>query len=230
MLGIVIGSFEKYFDFSKLEKKIENINNKQVELFISEKCYFIPRHGIAHKIPPHLIDYRTNILAMTKNNVDKIISFSVCGSLKKEIVPGQIVIPDDFIRFNRVETFNSLEVLHVVPKIDEGLRKKIIEICKQNHINYIDKATYMNVTGPSLETKAEIKMYSCFADIIGMTMAYEATFCNEIGVPFGAVCPVSNYGNGIGEEELSQELIEENIKKMMPYINKLIDLIVAHIK
>ena len=65
------------------------------------KIAFIPRHGRRHSFPPHLINYKANIWAMMDLGVKRIIAPSAVGSLKEEIKPGDIVIPDQFIDFTK---------------------------------------------------------------------------------------------------------------------------------
>jgi len=62
---------------------------------------FLPRHGRNHEIPPHRIPYKANIVALKMLGVKKIISTCIAGSLKKEIVPGSFVLPDQFIDMTR---------------------------------------------------------------------------------------------------------------------------------
>ena len=69
---------------------------------------FLPRHGRGHRLLPSEVNYRANIYGMKKLGVTRIISVSAVGSMKEEIVPGHIVIPDQFIdRTNgsRADTF-----------------------------------------------------------------------------------------------------------------------------
>src|SRR3989304_1826138 len=68
---------------------------------------FLPRHGKGHKILPHEINFRANIYGMKKLGVEWIISVSAVGSMKKEIMPGDIVIPDQFYdkTKSRISTF-----------------------------------------------------------------------------------------------------------------------------
>src|SRR3954471_23643450 len=61
------------------------------------KLVFLPRHGRGHRILPHEINFRANIWGMKKLGVDWILSVSAVGSLKAEIRPGDIVVPDQFI-------------------------------------------------------------------------------------------------------------------------------------
>src|SRR5512137_1277658 len=61
------------------------------------KMVFLPRHGKGHRFLPSEVNYRANVYGMKKLGVERIISVSAVGSLKEEIFPGHIVIPDQFI-------------------------------------------------------------------------------------------------------------------------------------
>ncbi|MGZ9272934.1 MAG: MTAP family purine nucleoside phosphorylase, partial [Candidatus Binatia bacterium] len=58
---------------------------------------FLPRHGRGHRWLPTEVNFRANIFAMKKLGVERIISVSAVGSLRAEIAPGHLVVPDQFI-------------------------------------------------------------------------------------------------------------------------------------
>src|SRR5437762_8057589 len=58
---------------------------------------FLPRHGRGHRWLPTEINFRANIYALKKLGVERIISISAVGSLRQEIAPGHVVVPDQFI-------------------------------------------------------------------------------------------------------------------------------------
>jgi 5'-methylthioadenosine phosphorylase len=64
------------------------------------KVAFLPRHGRNHTIP-HGINYRANIWALKEIGVTRIISPSAVGSLDTSFVPGDIIVPDQFIDFTK---------------------------------------------------------------------------------------------------------------------------------
>ena len=66
-----------------------------------KKVAFMPRHGKKHSIPPHMINYCANIWAFKELGITRIISPSAVGSLKKEIKPGEFVLPTQFIDFTK---------------------------------------------------------------------------------------------------------------------------------
>jgi 5'-methylthioadenosine phosphorylase len=61
----------------------------------------------------------------------------------------------------------------------------------------IDGAVYAATQGPRLETAAEInRLQGEGADIVGMTGMPEAALAREMGMPYAALCAVSNWAAG----------------------------------
>jgi len=200
LLGTNLGDFRGGFVGTEYGK---------VYILKGEDAIFIPRHGKERKIPPHRINHRANIKAFEKEGIKKIISMNSVGSLKKELKPGSIAVPDDYIALN-TPTFYDDEIVHITPELDEELRQIIIKTAKDLGIKVIPKGIYFQTTGPRLETKAEINLMKNFADLVGMSLASEATLSQELGIGYASICSVDNYANGIIDEELDfEEVVEE---------------------
>ena len=69
---------------------------------------FLPRHGVGHRYLPSEINYRANIYAMKKLGVEWIISVSAVGSMREEIEPGHLVVPDQFYDHTKLRTATAL--------------------------------------------------------------------------------------------------------------------------
>jgi len=207
MLGIITGTslIQEEFEGRKETVRTEYGN---AEIFVGDTAVFLPRHGVAMDTPPHRINYLANISALKKSGVDGVVCVCSTGSLKMELVPGTMVVPDDYINFGRCVTFYDREIRYTVPSLDERLRNRIVKASRGR-----EKGVYVQTHGPRFETKAEIAVLRRYADIVGMTMANEATLCSEIGIPVAALCTVDNYANGVSPQELSYETIIENVKK-----------------
>ena len=117
ILGVIGGSGLYHMKELKIlqETTIKTpFGNPSGPLTIGEICgtrlAFLPRHGVGHRIPPSEINFRANIFAMKKIGVERIISVSAVGSMKEEIPPGHIVIPNQFIdrTYRRISTFFTL--------------------------------------------------------------------------------------------------------------------------
>jgi len=212
MLGIITGTslIGEEFKGRKCRKKTVRTGYGDVGVFEGRDAIFLPRHGVAMDTPPHRINHRANISALKESGVDGVVCGCSTGSLNPEIPPGTLVVPHDYINFGMPLTFYDNEIRHIVPALDEGLRSKIVEASRGK-----DGGVYVQTHGPRFETKAEIRVLGQFADIVGMTMANEATLCCEAGIPVAALCTVDNYANGVAAQEpgLSYETIIGNIER-----------------
>ena len=207
MLGIITGTslIRKQFEGTK---KTIRTRYGNAELFEGDRALFLPRHGMNADIPPHKINHLANIMALQKSGVVGVVGVYSTGSMKLDIPPGTLVVPHDYIDLGGCLTFYDDEIRHVVPELDQGLRDRLI---RASHGK--DGGVYVRTRGPRFETKAEISMLSRYADLVGMTMASEATLCSEIGIPVAAICTVDNYANGVSDQELSYETVTKNAEK-----------------
>ncbi len=168
---------------------------------------FLPRHGKGHKITPSEINYAANIYALKVSGVEKVISVSAVGSLKKEIKPGDMVIADQFFDFtkNRKSTFfgNGI-VAHVsmAEPVCPYLRKIVINACKALGITFHDGGSYLCIEGPQFSTKAESFFYKNNGmDVIGMTNATEAKLAREAELCYATIAMATDYDCWHEEEE-----------------------------
>jgi len=140
------------------------------------KMVFLPRHGRGHRLLPSEVNYRANIYGMKKLGVERIISVSAVGSLQEEIVPGHIVIPDQFIdrtKGVRKDTFfGNGVVAHagfadpVCSCLSDTLEQAARSVGAVVHRG----GTYVCMEGPAFSTRAESFMYRGLeAAVIGMT-------------------------------------------------------------
>ncbi|MEI7590785.1 MAG: MTAP family purine nucleoside phosphorylase [Deltaproteobacteria bacterium] len=211
--GIVSGTlFSNASVFGEMiDQKIEN-KYGEVIAYASNDIVFLPRHKSANKkyTLPHQINHLANMLALKELGVTQVIGVASTGSLKKHITPSSILVPNDFISLYQLPTTIENEAKHMVPKFDSVVREGLIEAIIRTKQSFFDGGVYWQVPGPRLETKAEITMMASFADVVGMTIASEASVCLELELPYAAICSVDNYANGIGDELLSMENIVKN--------------------
>lgn len=165
------------------------------------------RHGPERRIPPHRLNHRANLWALRELGATHVLATASSGSLKKSIRPGAFVVPDDFVAFWNIPTFHDEDVLHTTPRLDPRLRDILVSAGKDASASMRNRGVYVQTSGPRLETPAEIAHFATLGDVVGMTMASEATLANELGIPYAAVCSVDNYCNGIVERPLTIEQI-----------------------
>lgn len=165
-----------------------------------EKCVFIPRHGEKHTLLPSEVNYKANIYAFKFLGVDRIISLSAVGSLKENIRPMDIVLPDQYLdRTNMAREstfFGGGLVAHV--SFDEpvcpALREHIYENSSDISAKVHPEGTYINIEGPEFSTKAESFLYKSWGgDIIGMTNMTEARLAREAGICYSTVAMITDY-------------------------------------
>jgi len=170
---------------------------------------FLPRHGKDHRIPPHKLNHRANLWALKEIGATHVIGTSSTGSLKKAIRPGSFVVPDDFVGFWDIPTYYDDRVVHTTPSLDASVRAALSEAAKDAKAVVRDRGVYVQTTGPRLETRAEIAFFKSIGDVVGMTMASEATLASELGLPYASLCTVDNFAHGIVDEPLTFETIRE---------------------
>ena len=170
------------------------------------RVVFIPRHGRKHSIPANLVNHRANLWAMKEEKVSNVIATSSSGSLKKAIRPGCLVVPDDFMCFWSIPTVRD-DVHHATPRLDPDIRNLLAKAASKTHTEVRKTGIYIQTLGPRLETKAEIAFFKDYGDILGMTLASEATVACELDMAYASLCSVDNYCNGILRRPLTYKQI-----------------------
>jgi 5'-methylthioadenosine phosphorylase len=203
-----------------VKKTLETPYGK-AEVYVKDSLAFIPRHGSSRTTPPHRINHRANVSALRSLGAKKIIGLCMTGSLNKKIRPPAIAIPDDYISPWNIPTFYDDRIIHITPKLDEGLRRLITETARENRIKTINGGVYVQTTGPRLETKAEVRMLKNHGDIVGMTMASEATLAQELNISYAAICSVDNYAHGLSKRPLDFKKVLEESRKNTDKITRL---------
>jgi 5'-methylthioadenosine phosphorylase len=164
------------------------------------RLVFLPRHGKGHRFMPSEVNYRANIYGMKKLGVEQIISVSAVGSLREEIVPGHIVIPDQFIdrtKGVRKDTFFGEGVVAHVQFADPvcaELSAKLHEAAILSGATVHNGGAYVCMEGPAFSTRAESRIYRTFgASVIGMTNLTEAKLAREAEICYGVIALSTDY-------------------------------------
>ena len=160
---------------------------------------FLPRHGKGHRIMPTDINYRANIYGMKKLGVERILSVSAVGSMKEEIKPGDIVIPDQFYdhtKHRRSTFFGNGVVAHVgmAEPVCTELSTILIEAGEKVGATVHRGGTYLCMEGPQFSTRAESMTYRTWnVDVIGMTNATEAKLAREAEICYSTIALATDY-------------------------------------
>jgi purine nucleoside phosphorylase len=211
--------------FDRWEKTVVQTPYGEVLLRKTAGYVFLQRHGIQN-FPPHSINHLANIWALKSIKVRTVVAINSVGSLQSGIKPGAFVIPDDFFSPCSIPTFFQEEMRFIVPNMDENLAKRLYRVCRRLDMNVTLGGVYVQTTGPRLETRAEINFFKRFGDIIGMTLASEATLCMEQRIRYVSVCSVDNYGNGIASKPLTIAQMTTNAKRSVRAFERLVNTLV----
>ena len=210
--------------FDHLRKERFHYDSGQIEVCTGEDMVFIARHGQESDnfTPPHLVPHLLHFKALAELGVREAIGIYSTGSLKVHFKPGTLLVPDDFICLYPTPTSITDAPRHITPGLDNGVRKNLIATAEELNLQIVDGGIYWQTAGPRLETKAEIRMMACTADVVGMTLASEAVMAKEFGIAFGAVCSIDNYAHGIGNAELKEADIRIQSKRNAEKIGSIV--------
>ena len=160
---------------------------------------FLSRHGRGHRILPSEINFRANVFGMKQLGVTHLVSVSTAGSLKEEIHPGELVVPDQFIdrTFKRPETFfGDGMVVHVslADPVCANLASDLTNAAKAGGAAIHNGGTYLCMEGPQFSTRAESNLYRSWgASVISMTAMQEARLAREAEMCYAALVLVTDY-------------------------------------
>lgn len=176
------------------------------------RAIFVARHGRGHRLLPSEINYRANVHALKQLGAQQVLSVSAVGSLREGLVPGDVVVVDQFIdRTHRRQStfFGDGLVGHVSfgDPVCPELASVVAEVALEVGFHSADRAapqggrqrlhhrgTYVCMEGPQFSTRAESNLHRAWgADVIGMTAATEAKLCREAELCFAAVALVTDY-------------------------------------
>lgn len=229
-IAIISGCAFESKKFLKLFKQqIVKTMYGNVLLYVKNKVVFLPRHGKNKSIPPHRQNDKANICALNLLGVEKIFAINSVGSLKESIKLGTFIVPDDYVHFDP-DSFFEFELKSIAPELDAKLRKEIIGAAKKANVKTKNKVVYIQTKGPRFETKAEIKIIKSWGDVVGMTMANEATLAQELGIPYACICLVDNFAHGIGKRRINEDTIRKTLKKYEPAFFKIVNEIIKRNK
>ncbi|MEI7432718.1 MAG: MTAP family purine nucleoside phosphorylase [Methanomicrobiales archaeon] len=218
-LGILGGTSLLFATLPSLEKQVVRTPFGAAEVLTGDVTILLRHQG---DIPPHRINFCANMAALAILGVDRVIAFGSSGSLKDEIAPGSIMVPDDYMSISDIPSIHNHAISHVMPVISQKLTRELGTEFPHARVGGI----YVQTRGPRIETIAEVQALATFADIVGMTVASEATLACELGMEFAAVCTVDNYANGLGKEVLSYEHIVDTARLFRERTGEMVRIII----
>ncbi|MGC8577207.1 MAG: S-methyl-5'-thioinosine phosphorylase [Thermoproteota archaeon] len=192
---------------------------------------FISRHGLAHSLPPHKVNYRANIYtAKQLSDNGYVVATNAVGSLNKRMRPGELVLADQVIDFTKGRTYTFFDgangkVVHtdVTFPFSSLLTSKILMASKKLGLRIHPKGTYVCTEGPRFETAAEIKMFKKIGgDLVGMTLVPEVFLAKELSLEYASICIVTNWAAGIAKKVSSEEVLQV-MKNLAPKLKLLLE-------
>lgn len=194
---------------------------------------FLPRHGKAHDLPPHMINYRANVWAMKQLGVQRIIGPNACGSLQPNVKPGDFVICDQFVdrTWGRKDTFYDGPITTHVSSADPycpDMRAIAVDKARGLAIPVHDGGTVVVIQGPRFSTRSESKWFAAQGwEVINMTQYPECYLARELEMCYCNISLITDHDAGAeGIEPVSNE---EVVRVFAENNEKLRDLLYAMI-
>lgn len=197
---------------------------------------FLARHGEAHTIAPHRIDYRANLAALHTLGTRRIVGINAVGGIRDDMAPRVLAVPDQLIDYThgRMDSFCDAEgepVLHIdfSEPYNASLRGELLKAASHAKVPVIDGGCYGVTQGPRLETKAEIeRMRRDGCDLVGMTGMPEAVLARELGTDYACLALVANWAAGCGgQSEISLEEIYAHLQAATLQVSPIITALLS---
>ncbi|MDQ6650064.1 MAG: S-methyl-5'-thioadenosine phosphorylase [Actinomycetota bacterium] len=163
---------------------------------------FLPRHGRDHRFPPHRIPFRANLWALRAVGVRQVLAPCAVGSLRAEIGPGSLVVPDQLVdrTSGRVQTYYDSRAVHVPfadPYCPVG-RQTVVTCAEAAGLEPVDGGTMVVIEGPRFSTRSESRSYSAAGwTVVNMTGHPEAVLARELALCYTALALVTDHDAGV---------------------------------
>jgi 5'-methylthioadenosine phosphorylase len=201
---------------------------------------FLPRHGRGHVHIPTEVPYQANIYALKSLGVQFIISVSACGSLREQLRPGDIVIPDqvfDFTKLRKSSFFGEGQGAHVsvaepyCPELSARVADAAASAAEASSGSVHRGGTFIAIEGPRFSTKAESRVFRAWGmDIIGMTVCPEVFLAREAGICYATMAHVTDFdvwhkseeavtvGMVIRQLNANLKLVQKALRRLIPQL------------
>ncbi len=196
---------------------------------------FISRHGRGHRLSPTTLPYRANIYGFKQLGVTHLLSVSAVGSLREEIAPRSLCVPDQLIdrTTDRERTFFDQGIvahIGIAEPFDRHFRQAIVHAAGGVAATVHDGGTYVCIEGPQFSTRAESFLYRSWgASIIGMTAMPEARLAREAEIAYGTLAMITDYDVWHDTEaDVSVAVVEGNLRANIESAKATISRIVAN--
>ncbi len=182
--------------------------------FDGTAVFVLPRHGDDHTLPPHVINYRANLLALKELGTEAIIALNTVGVVSDKREPGQLAVPDQIIDYTwgRAHSIYDEEVadfahIEFTEPFSVSVREALLAAADAAGVDCFDGGVYAATQGPRLETAAEVdRLERDGADYVGMTAMPEASLARELDVDYACLSLIVNRAAGRGEKPIHEDV------------------------
>ncbi|TKX70065.1 S-methyl-5'-thioadenosine phosphorylase [Halorubrum sp. SP9] len=188
---------------------------------------FLPRHGSDHGASPTDLPYRANMYALKKAGVTHVFASNAVGSLKEELEPGTLVVPDqiyDRTKGRELSFYGDGVVVHqpfadpyspeLVDHLTEAAESAVGADGDAADTKVVKGGTYVCIEGPQYSTRAESEFYKRQGwDLVGMTAIPEAKLAREAEIAYATIAGVTDYDVWKADSEVTLEEVLENAEK-----------------
>jgi len=184
---------------------------------------FLPRHGSEHGVSPTDLPYRANMYALKRAGVTHVFSSNAVGSLKEELEPGTLVVPDqiyDRTKHRDLSFYGDGVVVHqpfadpYSPELVDHLTEAAESAVGDDGTDVVKGGTYVCIEGPQYSTRAESEFYKSQGwDLVGMTAIPEAKLAREAEIAYATIAGVTDYDVWKEDSEVTLEEVLENAEQ-----------------
>ena len=202
-----------------------------------QRVAFLARHGIGHHITPAEVPYRANIYALKSLGVQRIVSVSACGSLKEELAPGHIVIPDQIYdnTHGRARSFfgeGFVAHISVAEPFCSDLSDQLESAVRAAGGTTHRGGSFITIEGPRFSTKAESNTFRSWGmSIIGMTAAPEAFLAREAEICYATMAHVTDYDVWhTGEAPVTVEMVIQTLNRNTTIAQEAVRILASNLR
>ena len=202
--------------------------------YAGRSLLFLARHGKPHRVPPHKINYRANLLALQAAGASQILAVNAVGSLDLALEPPSLVLPDQIIDYTRgrENTFYDgdylpLEHIDFSFPYSYEMRIRLLAAAQKSAVKLKDGGIYGATQGPRLETAAEIqrlKQDGC--TLVGMTGMPEAALARELNLSYACLALVVNPAAGLRDQEITLQEMQLALQQGRGQVHQLIQALI----
>ena len=166
---------------------------------------------------------------MAELGVETLVVTNAAGGLNRTFRVGDIMIIEDHINFQWQNPLTGKNDEDLGPRFPDmsapysfETMRLLEEIALENGTR-TQKGVYMAVTGPSYETRAELRWFSKIADAVGMSTVPEVIAARHGGIPhIVGLSVITNMATGEDSHEESHEAVVQAANEATPRVVKLV--------